>query len=337
MKRLLLRLAEMGEKVFEDPKALVVLNIIVDLLQNPRGLVGETSEISDQEPSMVRYEIETMEGKKTMRAKFAKWARRLADEAGVKLSEDGLAKLATLWGELSQTEFALVVARGEEIPWWYTKFDDVDGLGSCMTKASKQTQFHALIPSLSLYVALANGKPLARALVWEDVINDEDGLTYHLVAMDRIYYSSMAAGEWLQNLAKERDMIYRPLGKGYVEFDEDGFPDEPPFRGWRFSGYRYYVRTGVMQRDLYFPYMDTFAFATYEGDGWVLATYPRKVKDRVYQLRRTDGTLGLYKREEPEGPLCVLCGLPAQDQDLVCQDCRELMQDAQVSLEEVLA
>lgn len=293
---LLRRLWVLVERVRDAPARDLVLAVLQALQGS--GPIATSSRVSTEDPLQVAF----AKGDKMVRTRFAKWMRGLLAEAGTPYEGRAVEALATLWGELfAPPDFELRVVSGDDIPVHYEKFEDVSGLSSCMTERPHLTELYARIPGLELWIAMQRGKPVARVLVWHDVIDASTGEQTSF--MDRIYASSSGARDWLLEIARQRGMKHRPAGAGYLEFDGSGYP--------KGENLLLHKETGIWDRGLKWPYMDSFAWASYEGNGWVLSTYRRPESTAL--LRHTDGTYApVEPPSEPAANTCLFCGEPVE-------------------------
>lgn len=254
---------------------------------------------------------------KWLRVRFSKWLNKLYMAAGLKVDPKQIEGLATAWGALIEKYFGdyrLEVLTGQAIADAYAYFSHVDGLSSCMTgNSSKYVELYVMSPNVELWIVTdKNGKALARALSWKRVMDTKGN---RFAALDRIYYSSGGAGVYLANTALERDMAFRPLGWSWLDIYSD---DAAAFIYRQARVRKAWTMLGTYERPSYWPYMDTFPYMCWEGEGLVLASYRRSSWFGV--ARNTDGRL-CEENYQWNQHQCFVCGVE-MPRFGVCESCR---------------
>jgi len=249
----------------------------------------------------------------------------------------------------------VVVVRGEEVIEWYGKFAGVEGLRSCMTGKRSQLSLYAEHPEIvSLWVLVdREGKPLARAIMWEKALVKYNADFVEAKVLDRIYAVSRTASD---RLRKEAWLVgaWTRSEQSFHQISMDR-PLVAP-NGEEATIARVYLEWSASNKHpehTFFPYMDTFKFIRFADDGrMILST--KKPKDGPYAaLENTDGGWTPYRgfdgrwcdlrvlgatsrqREEDEEAehdfACEHCGTPIDEDEAwyyndepYCHDCFHL-------------
>lgn len=300
--------------------------------------IGTEARVSTTDNAQVAWP----EGGKMVRARFSRWATKLLRQARGTREEKYLADfcgfsmeeaerfvpdLATIWGDLVERPYKLIVATGIGIAELYEEFESVSGLSSCMTERGEFVDLHTRIRGLELWVAVGqDGTYGARALLWP-CVDDTTGQPCKL--LDRIYYSDIAGARFLVREAESRGYLHRGTNASYMEYDADGIPllgwQGPPKLVSKVSR-KLSVHTGIYERVDIWPYMDTFAWVSYEKDGLVLSSYRKP--DSFGLLRTTDGHYHPVMPQttpSPEDYVCPICCGPTVAQDEPCGECLNLI------------